>query len=331
MAIIKSVILSVIILLAVYTCSTAQNNKLIYTPHWLPQAQFAGYYVAQDQGFYDETGLEVEIIHPSASVNALRFLVNNNADVISLFMVTAINAIHDGHDLVNIAQLSQHSAIMFVCKKESGIESLQDFEGKKVGIWRSGFEEIPKAMLNEHNITAEWIPILSTVDLFLLGGVDVMTVMWYNEYNTIYLSGVNHDELNTFFMSDFDFNIPEDGLYTLRNTFENRQDDLRKFVEATMRGWEYAAANREYTVKLVVDLMHSANIPSNIPHQRWMLDKILETYEISKKEVQSTQLHPDDFYKAAYIIKDSRKTDKEIKYTDFFLPVMPALQKTTSP
>ena len=185
MTIIRYLLLSTAIFFATCLHLPAQENKLVFTPHWLPQAQFAGFYIAQDQGYYADAGIEVEIIHPSASVNALNFLIEGNADIISLFLITAVNAVNSGIDLVNVAQISQHSAIMFVSKKSSGIETLEDFEGQKIGIWMSGFEEVPKALLSENNIIAEWVPIMSTVNLFLLGGLDIMTAMWYNEYNQI--------------------------------------------------------------------------------------------------------------------------------------------------
>jgi NitT/TauT family transport system substrate-binding protein len=309
----------------------SQTRELVFTPHWLPQAQFAGYYVAQDQGFYTDAGIEVKIIHPSASVNAIKFLEREKADIITLFLVTALGAAKDGLDLVNIAQFSQHSAIMFVSMKSSGIETLADFEGRKVGIWRSGFREVPLALLNQQKVSVEWVPILSTVNLFLLGGIDVMTVMWYNEYHQIYLSGVNMDEMNTFFMSDYGFDIPEDGLYVLRSNLDKREEDFSAFVEASLRGWEYAAHNKEYTVDLVVKLMRDQNIPSNHAHQRWMLDKILELKNYEGKNIHATELHENDFEKTRLIIETISGSDFSIDYNDFHRPLLPAISKKRSP
>jgi NitT/TauT family transport system substrate-binding protein len=321
----KSALLSIILLLLMAT-AFAQVNKLVFSPHWLPQAQFAGYYVAQDQGFYQEAGLDVEIIHPSVTINALEHLKGGTADIISLFLVTALTARSEGLELVNIAQFSQHSAIMMVSMKSSGIETLQDFDGKKIGIWMSGFEEVPKALVNEYQLEVEWVPILSSVNLFLMGGLDIMTVMYYNEYNTIYLSGVEHDELNTFFLADYGYDIPEDGLYVLSETLEERGDDLRKFVQATMRGWEYAANNKEYTIDLVVDLMRKQHVPSNKAHQSWMLDKVLEAHDIGRKPINNTQLYISDFEKAVSVLKERGIIKGACSYEMFFNPVLPGVQ-----
>jgi NitT/TauT family transport system substrate-binding protein len=306
----------------------AQPRKLTFMPHWLPQAQFAGYYVAQDQGFYEQAGLEVEILHPSASINALTYLNEGKTDIISLFLITALHAADSGINLVNIAQISQNSAIMFVARKSDGISKIADFSNRKVGIWRAGFREAPQALLDKNGVEVEWVPILSTTNLFLLGGIDVMTVMWYNEYNQLYLNGIDHDELNTFFMSDYGFNIPEDGLYVMKNTAETRQDDLTAFIEASLRGWEYARQNTEYTLDMVVTVMRKANIPSNKAHQQWMLEKIFELQSTEEKGVKPTELKQDDFLNALEIYNKFKGSGFLIDYDQFFQPVLPELKKS---
>ena len=265
----------------------------------------------------------MEIIHPPASINAFTYLKDGRADIVSHFLITAVQEKYLGTDLVNIGQYSKGSAILFVTKKMRNINTLEDFHGKRVGVWKSGFEEIPRSLLKDHGIEVEWVPILSTVNLFLIGGLDVMTVMWYNEYYQLYLSGINMDEMNTFFMSDYGYDIPEDGLYVLNTTLEKRRNDLKAFVEATNRGWAYAAANRAYAVDLVIDIMREARIASNIPHQRWMLDRILDMQQVRNKQVAPTELHPDDFRHAADIIRQFKGFDTHLDYDAFFKPVLP--------
>lgn len=300
----------------------AENPRIVFGAQWLPQAQFAGYYVAKDQGFYQEAGVDVEIIHPSTTVNTLDYLTSGRADVVSLFLITAMNARFDGHQLVNIGQLSQHSAIMFVSRKESGLERIEDFEGKRIGVWMSGFQEIPYSLMAGKGVDVEWVPILSSVNLFLMGGLDAMTVMWYNEYKRIYLSGINHEELNTFFMADYDYDIPEDGLYALAQTREEKKEELRAFAEATLRGWQYASVNREYTLELVIERMREANIPASYAHQRWMLDKILDQHGTEGSAAERLHLHKNDFGKAYGIAKRYAAFGAPFVYEAFFKPVI---------
>jgi NitT/TauT family transport system substrate-binding protein len=300
---------------------SGQLPKVTFTPHWLPQAQFAGYYVASDKGFYLDEGIEVEIIHPPASVMASDWLKNGKSDIISLFLTSALTARDKGINLVNIAQISQNSALLFVTKKGSNISKLSDLDGKKIGIWQSGFDEIPKDLIYANNYKVEWVPILSSINMFMLGGVDAMTVMWYNEYKQIINAGVNTDELNTFFFSDYGYNIPEDGLYCLEETRSKRKNDLDKFVRATLKGWEYARTNRQETLEIVTRWMKREYIATNLSHQKWMLDRWIDLIEPGSKNVKKGELAETDFLKTRNILFDGKYVNKKISFNEFYKPM----------
>lgn len=303
-------------------CSFGQLPKLTFTPHWLPQAQFAGYYVADKMGFFRAEGIDVEIVHPSASVNAMESLINGQSDIISLFLITAISSKNSGNDIVNIGQFSQNSALLFVSKKERNINKLADLNGKEIGVWSSGFDEVGKALIRSNNYTVEWIPILSTINLFLIGGIDVMTVMSFNEYNQIINSGFNEDELNTFFFSDYGYNIPEDGIYCLNKTLALRKGDLEKFMRATLKGWEYAKEHRAETIDMVLEIMKKEHIPTNKTHQSWMLDKVLELIEPGTKNAKKGELAESDFHKAQSVLIDGGYMKGRVEFNDFYKPVL---------
>jgi NitT/TauT family transport system substrate-binding protein len=314
-----------IILIMMFFCSSgsfAQLHKIVFTPHWLPQAQFAGYYMAQQKGFYREEGLDVEIVHPSASVMATDELVNGKADVVSLFLVSALAAKSRGVDLVNIAQLSQNSALLFIVKKSSGIRTLADLNGKRIGIWESGFDEVPKALIYSNNYNVKWVPILSSINMFMMNGVDAMTAMWFNEYNEIINAGMDPDELSTLFFSDYGYNIPEDGLYCLNKTLLTKKDDLQKFVRGTLKGWEYAKNHKEETLQVVLDLMKKEHVPTNLAHQSWMLDKVFELIEPGQKNVKKGELAESDFNKTQNILLEGGYIKDRIPFNEFYKPVV---------
>ena len=308
----------VILFLCCSFIAQAQLPKLVFAPQWLPQAQFAGYYIALEKDFYKEAGVDVEIIHPSANFQATSLLTNGKADVISLFLITAISVKNQGLDLVNIGQISQHSALLFVTKKSSGLEQLSQLDGKKIGIWKSGFDEVPKALIAEKKYRIEWIPILSTVSLFMMGGIDAMTVMSYNEYDQIINSGLNENELNTFPFANYGFDVPEDGLYCLKSTYENKKPELKKFFQATLKGWEYAAGNKEYALEVVLKRMQLAHLPANKVHQEWMLNKVLELINPGNKGVERGELLESDFLKAADILSKRDGIKSKYLFTDFY-------------
>ncbi len=316
----KTILISITLLVSM--SSFGQLPKLTFTPHWLPQAQFAGYYVAQQKGFYEEEGIEVEIVHPSASVMATDRLIKEESDIISLFLITALSEKIKGVNLVNIAQLSQNSALLFIAKKSSNISALEDLNGKRIGIWEGGFDEVPKALIRSNNYQVTWIPILTSVSLFMIDGIDAMTVMWYNEYDQIINSGINADELSTFFYSDYGFNIPEDGIYCLNKTYLQRKDDLQKFVKGTLQGWEYAKTHKEETLEIVLNLMKKEHIPTNLAHQSWMLDRILELLEPGSKNTEKGRLIESDYQKTLSILSGEGSSNILPLFNDFYKPVI---------
>lgn len=313
-------ILTVLLVLSLINPVQTQNMKLTFSPHWIPQAQFAGFYVALDKGFYKDAGLDVKIIHTSADVSSLDLLKKGKADIVSSFLMDGIKLRVSGLPLVNIAQLSQHSALMMVTKKKSGLDTIEKLRGKKLGIWSSGFDDIPFAFMREKKINMQVVRIHSTINLFLMDGIDAMTVMNYNEYDQIINSGINEDELNTFFFADYGYDIPEDGLYCLQSTYNDKKEALNKFKQATLKGWEYAAENKEYTIDLVVAEMKKAHLPNNKAHQRWMLDRMLELITPGEKKVKRGELLESDFKHAFDIIKlNSEKKIDDLKMEEFYL------------
>lgn len=302
----------------------AQTEKLVFSPHWIPQAQFAGYYVALDQGFYKEAGLDVQILHPSASVSAFDYLKEGKADLISSFLMDGIKQRAYGVPLINIGQLSQHSALMMVAKKSSGISELKDLNGKRLGIWSTGFDDIPIALMRENNYQIDLVRVLNTINLFLMDGVDAQTVMYYNEYDQIINSGINEDELTRFFFSEYGFDIPEDGWFCLEKTYSEKKETLRKFINATLKGWEYAAQNQKYTIDLVIQEMDKVHLPNSRSHQRWMLDKILEMIAPGNKNVKRGHLMEQDYSRAVNIIKtglDGKYNEAALRRENFYKPL----------
>jgi NitT/TauT family transport system substrate-binding protein len=280
-------------------------TKLTFTPQWLPQAQFAGYYVALDRGFYKEAGLDVTIKHPSPDADIISLLSNKEADIVSAFLINGTKAISEGAPIVHFAQMLQHSSLMIVTRKESGIEEINQLDGRKLGIWSSGFDDVPFALFRREKIQPQIIRILNTVNLFLEGGVEAMTVMYYNEYNQILNSGVEPEELNSFFMKEAGFNIPEDALYCLETTWEEKKEQVEKFREATLKGWKYATDNKEYALDLVIQYIKKAHLPDNRVHQRWMLEQIISALDPSEKPVSKGELYKEDYKQVVSIINNS--------------------------
>lgn len=270
-------------------------KKASFIPQWSPQAQFAGYYVAYEKGFYKKYGVDLTILQGGPNQSPTDFLERRKADFVSLWLSTAMQRRSHGVKLINIGQVMQRSALMLIAKKSSNIKTPQDMNGKKVGIWGADFQIQPRAFFKKYNLHINVIPQSFSVNLFLRGGVDVASAMWYNEYHTIINSGLNEDELTTFFFYDYGLNFPEDGIYVLEDTYRKDPALSCAFVRASLEGWLYAFAHPEEALDIVLNYISRAKGPANRVHQRWMLARMKDLILPVDKASTLGNLQPSDY------------------------------------
>lgn len=275
----------------------ASLKKASMIPHWIPQAQFAGYYVAKEKGIYRKHGIDLTIIAGGPNRLASDYLRDKKADFATLWLSTGISMRDNGTKVVNIAQMFQRSALMLVAKKSSGIRTVPDMDGKKVSLWDSIYQIQPKALFKKFGIKVKIIPQSLTVNLFLRDGVQVASAMWFNEYHTIINSGLNPDELVPFFFHDFNLNFPEDGIYTLEETLERDPDLCRTFVKASIEGWKYAFENPAESLDIVLKYLKQEHLPANRVHQKWMLNRIKDLMQAKDESIPMGKLAPEDFFR----------------------------------
>ncbi|MBN2355358.1 ABC transporter substrate-binding protein [candidate division KSB1 bacterium] len=248
-------------------------KKISFLPHWLPQAQFAGIYMAEDLNIFRQHGLEVTIQRGGPNEPPLPALMKGKVDLTSVFLFQGLEAAGRGKPLVNIAQIGQRAALMLVAKKTTGIEEPRDMAGMYLGVWQ-GFELLPLAFFKKYTIRMHLISAASPINLFLREGIAVTTAMRYNEYHTILASGLNADELVTFNFSDLGLDFPEDGLYCLADTYESRPDVCEAFTAAVLQGWRAAFAQPDRAIESVRRRMLAAHVPYSPAHQYWMLKRM---------------------------------------------------------
>lgn len=298
----------------VLTSGQTHLKKIRMALQWLPQSQFAGYYIGVKEGIYKKYGFNVEIIHAGPGVTSQQLLMEGKADFASMFLITAMQLRSKGHKLVNVCQLSQRSAEMFVTK-DTSIKKPSDLNGKQIAIWRSGFDEIPRAFVKKYHLKVKFVPVNSTVDLFLFNGIEVTTVMWYNEYHSILNSGINPNELNKFFFADYGFDVPEDGIYCLEKNYDKTTAD--KFVKATLESWDYAFNHPKKSIKLVKNEMMQKHVAFNESQQTWMFNRIKDLFKVKGKKYLPGQLLQTDFNTAYKVLSSLGKIKNNFKYKDF--------------
>jgi len=257
---------------------------------WVTQAQFAGYYVAKDQGFYEEEDLNVEIKPGGPDIAPVQVLAGGGADVMVDWMPSALAAREKGVSVVNIAQPFARSGLNMVCRKETGIEKPEDFKGKTLGTWFFGNEYPLFSWLSKLGIPRDGSPegvtiqkIGFNVDPLLQKQADCITAMTYNEYWQIIDAGLTPEDLVVFNYTDEGVATLEDGLYVLEDKLQDPAfvDKMTRFVRASMKGWQWAKENPDEAAMIVLD--NDATGAQTEEHQKRMMGEIAKLLGDSPK------------------------------------------------
>ena len=266
----KNLILSIIGFLLLPCIVHAQ--RIVFTPQWTPQSQFAGYYVAQEKGFYKEAGVEVDFQHPSVSYSALNRLMEGSSDMITTQLTQAMIAIDRGIPMAHVLQTSQKNGLVLLGRSDS-ICTIEDLRKKKVGVWKAGFGELAYIMDAELRLGIKWIPFLEGTNLFISGAIDATLAMSYNEYLQIRVSG--HEDKIPIRLSDIGYDYPEDGLYVSLDFYRRYPEKVKAFVEASRKGWEWTHEHPEEALDIEMKRAEKEQVHTNRIFQRWMLEEIL--------------------------------------------------------
>ncbi|MDP4822527.1 MAG: ABC transporter substrate-binding protein [Aestuariivirgaceae bacterium] len=254
-------------------------DKVTLQLKWVTQAQFAGYYVAQDKGFYKDAGLDVTLKAGGPDIAPEQVIAGGGADVIVTWMPAALAAREKGAALVNIAQPFKKSGLMLTCRKETGITSPDDFKGKTLGVWYYGNEYPFLAWMSKLGLKTDGtdVTVLKqgfNVDPLLQKQADCISTMTYNEYWQVIEAGVKPEDLVVFKYEDQGVATLEDGLYVMEDKLKDPKfvETMAKFVKASMQGWEFARANPEEAVNIVLE--NDASGAQTEQHQTTMMQEV---------------------------------------------------------
>jgi NitT/TauT family transport system substrate-binding protein len=250
---------------------------------WVVQAQFAGYYAAVDQGFYEDEGLDVTIRAGGPDIVPEQVVLGGQAEF-GIDWLDALLATRDqGQNIVNIAQVFARSGMTEVTWKDTGLEEITDLEGKKVGVWLGGNEHKLFAALTKNGLDPqEDVNVVAQpfdMNLFLNREVDAAAAMTYNELAQV-LETENPetgelytlDELNVLRMSELGTGALEDGIFVREDWISEaaNQDVAKRFLKASFRGWIFCRDDPDACVDIVLE-----NGPTlGEGHQRWMMNEI---------------------------------------------------------
>ncbi len=299
-------------LLLLWTASFAgAQDRLVFTPQWTAQAQFAGYYVAQEMGFYKDAGIEVEIVHPTATLSAMNRISRNESNATTMQLCQAMEIIDSGTPLVNILQTSMNNAMVIASRRN--MDPLSQ-KGARVGIWSVGFGQLAICMSVKDNLDYEWVRFANNVNLFIKGAVDATLAMSYNEYYQLVQAGYQLDSTNVYRFRDHGYNVQEDGVYVTRSYYMKHKETARKFAEASRRGWEWAAEHPEETLAIVMKYVKENRIATNEVLQRLMLADVLSLQLDRESGKREFRLRPDMVKLASDLMFECNMLDNEVTY-----------------
>ncbi|MDE1950688.1 MAG: ABC transporter substrate-binding protein [Burkholderiales bacterium] len=239
-------------------CGAQAADKFTVQMKWVPQAQFAGYYVAAAKGYYKDEGLDVTIKPGGPDVSPVQVIAGNGADAIVDWMPDALAAREAGVPLVNIAQIYNRSGLMLTCRKSSGVTKPADLKGKTIGVWFGGNEYPFLNWMGKLGLKPDTdIKVLKqgfNVDPLLQNQAACISTMIYNEYWQLIDAGLKPADLVTFYYEDQGVATLEDGLYVLGPKLKDPAFVARaaRFLRATFRGWNDAVKDPAGAAKIVV-------------------------------------------------------------------------------
>ncbi|MDB5953467.1 ABC transporter substrate-binding protein [Ramlibacter sp.] len=229
---------------------------------WLPQAQFAGFYVAQAKGYYKDEGIDLTI-NPGGPNLLTENLVATGADTFGLSGGTdsVFAAVEKGLPIVSIGVAHQITPFVFVARKDGPVKSLKDFEGKKVTAWFTGANYVLLGMLAKAGVDKAKVdlqPQQVSVMPFVNGDIDVVTATRYNELWTI-RDRMGADKLVTFVAEDSGITFPRDTLIVSKEMALKQPDLVKGFLRASIKGWREAMAHPKESVDLVMKIAPTLN------------------------------------------------------------------------
>jgi NitT/TauT family transport system substrate-binding protein len=228
---------------------------------WVAQAQFAGYFVAKEKGFYKDAGLDVTIKPGGPDVAPPQVIAGGGADVVVDWMPSALASREKGVPLVNVSQTFKKSGLMLTCRADTGIKKPADFKGKTIGVWYGGNEYPFLSWMSKLGFktdgSAGGVKVIKqgfNVDPILQKQADCVSTMTYNEYWQVIDGGYKPSQLVVFKYEDEGVATLEDGLYLLEKNLKDPAfvAKMAKFVKASMKGWDYAKNHVDEAVKIIL-------------------------------------------------------------------------------
>lgn len=308
------------------TESTPTKVKVVLP--WFIQGESAGHFVAKEKGFYEEVGLDVEILPGGPDVRHSTLLASGAVDFAVSSPANVLTSRGEGLPLVGLWAQNQEDGYQLVCKKEHGINDWTDLEGKRVGIWFGGAEYSVWYAMSLAGMERDDVELLPQRALseFFEDQIHCASAMAWNEVHAILDEGYSRDELTFLKLSDLGKNLPGDSGVTTEKMIEEKPEVVQAFVTASLRGWQYALQNPEEAAEITVKYSPDLDLDAQVI-QVEEVAKLMTTGPVVQSQTLGTQ-SVDSWVNVQTSLREAEqlKGDEPIEnaFTNEFLDKVPA-------
>ncbi len=325
-------------LVALASFGSAQNLvKVNLQLKWFPQAQFAGFFVAKEMGYYKELGLDVTLL-PAGDQSPIQVVQSGAADFGTTWIADLLTAREKGIPVVHIAQIFQRSGFTLVSLKSSNIIDPCKIKGKSVGVWPSGNEYPAVALFRKCGLTSSLDAKISNPDITAVSypfdpslvfpdKVQMVSAMTYNEVDQIAGLGYGPTKVRVLKLADKGINLLEDLIFTNEKVLVEKnfkgsglsgKEIAAKLIKGSVRGWDYAVKNQKTTVAKYVlpfcgnTCAGSGTRAAPLAHQTWQMTEVAKLYNAGPtKKGWGGFLDPSAFAASVKILRDQDILTKE--------------------
>lgn len=232
-----------------------QLDEVTIQLKWAHQSQFAGFYLAQENGYYEEENLKVNFIEGGLGVNITDKILSGEADFSVITPEVAIlKRKHISAPITAIAAIYRRSATVYVSRDGSGIRQPIDFSGKTISVLSTNdsseeFLYQLKAMMNKLKISMSDIKLVQydpKYTDFLEGKVDITAAYYTSGVIKLRKKGL---KLNLIWPGDYDIQLYSDILVTTEDMINNQPKVVQRFLRATLKGWRHGLGNANEAVE----------------------------------------------------------------------------------
>ena len=272
----------ILVLISIFSFTNKDNKveevqKTSVRLKWICQAQFAGYYTAKAENYYEEEGLNVTIDPAGPNISPIQSVVSGINEFGIAGAEQIIAAIDNGVPIVAIAVIYRETPEALTSKKVLNINEPKDLIGKTVGVVYGDDENLYRMLLKKNEIDEKSInevPAITGISQILTDKVDAKMAYEMNDAVLLELEG---QEVNVLKFRDYGVRVYADTIFTTKELIEQNPEKVKKFVKASLKGWEETINNPEKSIKQLIIGFSDENVWQE------MIDNLYEFGTIKNK------------------------------------------------